>query len=169
MRKLGIDLLVGLAVLAVVCAGKAPEDLTSEEKNKLLVEVAIGAVNAGDWEALRELYSPNFVMHVPGHRESIYWKEFELGCRMAKQFFNEMSYNIEDIIAEGDKVVVRMSSSIAVTTHFGKPYETKKKIEGTEIDIFRIKEGRIVEEWCEYDYTSIEAKLKAIMAGRMFR
>ncbi|MBA7689258.1 hypothetical protein ES703_97763 [subsurface metagenome] len=88
---------------------------------------------------------------------------------MATELFDSMSYNIEDIIADNDKVVVRMSSSIAVTINKGTPYETEQKIESTEIDIFRIEGGRIVEEWCEYDYTSMEGKIKAIVAGRMFR
>ena len=169
MTRVKMVVLIGLAALGAVYAGTRPEVMTREEKNKLLVKVAIGAVNAGDWEALPGLYSPKFVMHIPGNRESIDWKEFELGCRMAKQFFNETSYNIEDIIADNDKVVVRMSSRIAVTTNKGTRYETEKKIEGTEIGIYRIEAGRIVEEWCEYDYTSMEGKLKAIMAGRMFR
>jgi len=169
MKRVWMVVLIGLAVLGVVYAGTRPEDMTREEKNKLLVKVALGAVSTGDWEALRELYSPKYVQHPPGDREPIYWKQFELGCRMAQELFDSMSYKIEDIIADNDKVVVRMSSSIAVTTNKGTRYETEAKIEATEIDIFRIEEGRIVEEWCEYDLTSAEGKLKAIMAGRMFR
>lgn len=169
MKRVKMVVLIGLAVIGVVYAGTRPEEMTKKEKNKLLVKVAIGAVETGDWEALRELYSPKYVQHLPGNREPIYWKQFELGCRMANEFFNTSSYTIEDIVAEGDKVVVRMSTSIAVTTNKGTRYETEKKIEGTEIDIFRIEGGRIVEEWCEYDYTSAEGKFKAIMAGRLFR
>lgn len=169
MKRVKIVMLIGLAALGAVYAGTMPEAMTKEEKNKLLVKVAFGAINTGDWQSLKKLYSPKFVQHLPGNREPIYWKQFELGCRMAQELFNNTNYNIEDIIADNDKVVVRASSSIAVTINKGTRYETERKIEGTEIDIFRIEGGRIVEEWCEYDYTSAEGKLKAIMAGRLFR
>jgi len=169
MTRVKMVVLIGLAALGAVYAGTKPEAMTKEEKNKLLVTVAIGAMNAGDCEGLKELYSPKFVQHLPGNREPIYWKEFELGCRIAQEFFNTTSYKIEDIIAENDKVVVRLSSSATVTDNKDTRYESEKTIEMTEVDIFRIEEGRIIEEWCEYDYTSVEGKIKAIMVGRMFR
>lgn len=169
MKRIKMIVLIGLVALGAVYAGTRPEAMTREEKNKLLVKVALGAISTGDWQSLKELYSPRFVQHQPGKREPIYWKQFELGCRMAQEFFDNTSFNIEDIIADKDKVVVRMSSSITVTKHKDTRYETEAKIEATEIDIYRIEDGRIVEEWCEYDYTSTEGKIKAFMSGRMIR
>lgn len=168
MKKVKMVVLIGLVALGAVYAGTRPEAMNREEKNKLLVKVAIGAITTGDWEELRELYSPEFVQHHSGNRAPTYWKQFELGCRMAAQLFDSMSYRIEDIIAENDKVVVRMSTNITVTRNKGKRYETQAKIEWTEIGIYRIEAGRIVEEWCECDYTSMEGKIKDIVAGRMF-
>ena len=191
MKRVKMVVLIGLAALGAVYAGTKPEDwtgkkeeigflmdvemetrpedMTREQKNKLLVKVALGAISTGDWQSLEELYSPRFIQHIPGNRGTISWEGFELGCRMAKEFFNTQSYKIEDIIAENDKVVVRLSSIATVTANKDKGYEFEKTIEMTEVDIFRIEAGRIIEEWCEYDYTSVEGKLKAIMAGRMFR
>lgn len=169
MKKVKMVVLIGLAVLGVVYAGTRPEKMTREQKNIQLVKVALEAACGGEFEELKKLYSPRFVQHQPGNRESTYWKQFELGLRMAQEYFNGISYNIEDIVAEGDKVVVRMSSSIEVTNNKGTQYETEHKMEMTEICIYRIKGGRIVEEWCEYDYTSMEGQVKAIVAGRMFR
>lgn len=169
MKRVKMVVLIGLAALGAVYAGTRPEDMSREEKNKMLVKVALGAISTGDWEALSELYSPKFVQHSPGSREPIYWNQFELGCRMASQLFDDMRYKIEDIIADNDKVVVRLSSSLNFTKNKDTRYETQAKLEMTEIDIFRIEGGRIVEEWCEYDYTSMEGKIKAFMVGRMFR
>ena len=56
MKRVKMVVLIGLAIFGVVYAGTRPEEMTKKEKNKLLVKVAIGAVNTGDWESLKELY-----------------------------------------------------------------------------------------------------------------
>lgn len=55
----------------------------------------------------------------------------------------------EDLIAAGDKVVERSS---AVATHagplMGKP-ATNKRVQWSEIHIYRLKDGKIIEHWAE--------------------
>jgi predicted ester cyclase len=65
--------------------------------------------------------------------------------------FSEYHYDIEDVIAEGDKVVVRLSESGAHTGDlFGMP-PTGNRFELTAIHILRIDNGKIVEHWREQD------------------
>jgi len=151
--------LIGLVALGAVYAGTRPEAMTREEKNKLLVEVAIGAMNAGDWESMAELYSPRYVQHRPGNTKTTNWADFELGCRNIKRLLPTLRYEIEDIIAEGDKVAVRMKAIVTYKQehHFSKT--TEHKIEFTEMDMFRIEGKRIVEEWCELDTADHKDKL----------
>jgi len=47
MKKVKMVVLISLAVLGVVYAGRGPEGMTSEQKNKQLVKVAIGAIDTG--------------------------------------------------------------------------------------------------------------------------
>ncbi|WP_309083635.1 ester cyclase [Chelativorans sp.] len=65
--------------------------------------------------------------------------------------FPDFSLTVEDMIAEGDKVVTRVSGQ---GTHGGiwldiPPTNTVVKVKGINID--RIKDGRIVEHWGEAD------------------
>jgi predicted SnoaL-like aldol condensation-catalyzing enzyme len=154
--------LIGLAALGAVYAGTRPEDMTREQKNKLLVKVAIGAMNDGDWELMAELYSPRFVQYGPGDIKPIKWADFELGCRIMKNKFPALRLAIEDIIAEGDKVAVRLKT--VVTFKESHKYKTRRlgKVEMTEIDIMRIEGGRIVEEWCESDTADWNEKLRML-------
>lgn len=151
MKRVKMVVLIGLAVLGVVYAGTRPEDMTREQKNKMLVEVAIGAMQDGDWELMRKLYSPRFVQHGPGDTKTTTWTDFELGCRLVHNKLPTLRFEIEDIIAEGDKVAVRLSWRYRNKRWFSKQGNPEGDIGGTELDLFRIEGGRIAEEWCECD------------------
>ena len=157
MKRKGTDmknaykaLLIGVAMLGVVYAG-TKAGATREEKNKVRVRRAMEAINKGNWESMRELYSPKFVQHSAGSEKPMGWEDYELGCRIVQRKLPDLRLRIEDIIAEGDKVAVRMRSSIQNKRWFSKQSNPEGVIELTEIDIIRIENGRIVEEWTEFD------------------
>jgi len=151
MKRVTMIVLIGLAALGAVYAGTRPEDMTREQKNKLLVDVAIGAISAGDWELMAKLYSPRFVQHGPGDTKPTTWTDFELGCRLVHNKLPGLRFEIEDIIAEGEKVAVRLSWSYKNKRWFSMQGNPEGEIGGTELDLFRIEGGRIAEEWCECD------------------
>lgn len=69
---------------------------------------------------------------------------------------------VEDMIAEGDKVVVRATFK---GTHKGKLMEiapTGKEVTESAIIIYRIADGKIVENWISYDQLSLMQQLGVI-------
>jgi predicted ester cyclase len=56
---------------------------------------------------------------------------------------------IEDLIAEGDKVVAQVTITRTHTGDFWSVPSTGKRVNLTEIYIVRIKDGKIVEHWGE--------------------
>jgi steroid delta-isomerase-like uncharacterized protein len=126
------------------------------EENKALVQRSWEIDNP---ESLDEFYPPNVVWHMP---------EQELrGIEEAKQFvstfleaFPDTSFSVEDLIAEGDKVVSRYTARgthQGETEEFGPP--TGRQLEQEGITIHRIEDGKIVEEWSQYDNLSILQQL----------
>jgi predicted ester cyclase len=162
MTKVKMIVLIGLAALGAVYAGTRPEDMTREQKNKLLVDVAIGAMNEGDWEIMSKLYSPRFVQHGPGDNKLTTWAGFELSCRLVHNKLPTLRYEIEDIIAEGDKVAVRLKTVVTFKESHSCYVRGPGKVEFTEMDLFRIEGGRIVEEWCEHDTADWKTKLSML-------
>lgn len=162
MKRVKMVVLIGLAALGVVYAGTRTEDMTREQKNKLLVEVAIGAINEGDWQTLSEVFSPKYVQHSPVSSEPITWTDFELSCRVVHNKLPTLRFEIVDIIAEGDKVAVRSSWSYRNKRWFSKLGNPEGDIGGTGLDMFRIEGGRIVENWCEYDPKQIMKLISAM-------
>ncbi|MBA7606427.1 hypothetical protein ES703_13575 [subsurface metagenome] len=165
MKNVYKVVLISLAVLGVVYADTKPDVLTQDKRNKELVRWAVNALNRGDWEAMKSLYSPRFVQHSPASQKPIGWEDYELGCRITYKKLPGLRRRIEDIIAEGDKVAVRLTLSATFTSNKGTRYEKKKTIEMTEIDIIRIAHGLIVEEWVECDTKQAERFVIAMKYG----
>jgi len=119
------------------------------EENKAIIRLLFEeALNKGNLAIVDELFAPEFVDHltleqVPGP-EGV--KEYFAQVRAS---FPDIHVIIDDLIAAEDKVVVRTTW---YATHQGL-YEgiepTGKQIKRTMIQIFRISNGKIQEEWNE--------------------
>ncbi len=76
--------------------------------------------------------------------------------------FPDWHTTIEDLIAEGDKVVMR---GVASGTHrgvfMGIP-PTGRRVTVSGVHICRIKDGKIVEHWAEADYLGMMQQLGVI-------
>ena len=119
------------------------------EENKALARRAWEAVDNPD--LIDEVYAADVVWHEPDR--------VLRGTEEAKQFvslyrtaFPDLTVTVEDVIAEGDRVVTRVTlrgTHQGETEEFGPP--TGRQIEGYLITISRIEGGQIVEDWDAYD------------------
>ncbi len=66
---------------------------------------------------------------------------------MLWQAFPDLTVIIEDLFAEGDKVVVRFIGRGIHQGNFGGIPATGIKAEALAIEIFHIRDGKIVEAW----------------------
>jgi len=65
--------------------------------------------------------------------------------------YSDYENEIGDILADGDKVAVRFTFCGTNDGPFGENPPTGKKIEATEIVIWRLENGKVVEKWEEFD------------------
>ena len=127
------------------------------EENKALARRSWEAPNNPD--ILDEVYTPDLVWHDPDQDIR--------GLEEAKQFvsmyqtaFPDLNATVEDVIAEGDKVVTRVTlrgTHQGEIEEFGPP--TGRQIESKGITISRIEGGKIVEDWDSYDNLSVMQQL----------
>ena len=123
------------------------------EENKALARRAWEAV--GNPDLVDEVYAPDVVWHEPDG-------EVIRGTEGAKQFistyktaFPDLNITVEDVIAEGDKVVTRVTlrgTHQGEVEEFGPPTERHMELKG--ITVSRIEGGKIVEDWDSYDNLS---------------
>lgn len=123
----------------------------STEENKVIARRAVEAINAGDMSVLEGLVAPDGIEHaappgMPPTRETAI--QFLTILRGA---FPDLHYAIEDVIAEGDRVVQRSTASGTMKGEFLGMPATGKSASWTEVHIVRVKDGKIVEHWATVD------------------
>ena len=136
----------------------------SVEQNKALVHRLMEEVfNGGNVSLVDELVAPDFVEHeelppgiTPG-REAI--KQLPAIFRSA---FPDFKVTIDDLIAEGDKVVVRTTWSGTHKGEFMGLAATGKGVSFGVIDIIRIAGGKFVEHWGQMDNAGLMQQLGAV-------
>ena len=121
----------------------------SSEANKAIIHTLYEkAFNEGQVALVDELFSPQFVDHSTPEQEtgSTGVKAY---VEQVRSGFPNIHITIEDIFAEGERVAVRTTWR---GTHSGD-YEgveaTGRYVERTMLQIFRVYDGKIVEEWNE--------------------
>jgi len=118
--------------------------------NKVLIRRLFeDCLNPHEASIYPEVYG-NVVYRAPalGELRNELHRQFLLGFFAA---FPDGRWHIEDQIAEDDKVVVRWTF---IGTHRGTFMDlmpSRKQWTGSGISIYRIRDGKIVEEWQEWD------------------
>ena len=123
-----------------------------EEQNKEIVKRFWEEFNKGNAEIFQELFSLDYAYYAPSDSPTPMSREEIM--EFMKTFFEafpESIWSIEDLIAAGDKVIVRF---IYRGTHEGEFLDipaTGNKVEMGGIIITRIENGKIVEDRDESD------------------
>ena len=132
------------------------------EGTKSLARHFFAALEANDRAALNALLAPDFVAYhsaTPGplNREALLQ-----GISMVNAAFSDNHYVIEDQIAEGNRVVTRVTWRATHTGDFQGHPPTGKRIQVSGIAIERHKDGKIVERWLNYDQLGVMQQLGLI-------
>ena len=136
--------------------------MTEEENKALNRRFVEEVINQGNTDAIDELIDPGVVDHAapPG---------FPTGREGAKQFFAmmrsafpDLHLTIEDMIAEGDKVVMRSTWSGTHQGEFMGVPATGRRVTVGGIDISRCADGRMVEHWEQFDALGLMQQLGVV-------
>ncbi|MBA2256266.1 MAG: ester cyclase [Thermoleophilaceae bacterium] len=131
------------------------------EENKGIAQRAFEEVYGNrDPDVADEIYAPDFVDHDPATPD-----EMRRGPDGVKQqaamyggAFPDIQMTVEDQVAEGDKVVTRWS---AHGTHLGVP-GSGNQVTVIGITIARLADGKIQEEWTNWDGLGLMEQIGAM-------
>ena len=136
------------------------------EENKALARRSIEDIfNTGNLDVADEVFAADYVDHdiPPGLPANL--EGFKQLVSMYRAAFPDLHITIEDVIAEGDKVVLRW---VAKGTHQGDLMgipPTNKQATVTGIDINRVAGGKIAEHWGNFDQMGMMQQLGLIPTG----
>jgi steroid delta-isomerase-like uncharacterized protein len=131
----------------------------SLEENRALVRRFVEEIFVrGRVEAVDELVADDFVGHTwpsTGDPKA----DLKRAMERVAAGLADPAFEIEDTIAEGDRVAVRLTASATQVGPFmGMPPSGRRYTIG-EIHIFRIRDGKVVEHWHQFDQMGLMRQL----------
>ncbi len=130
----------------------------SLNENKAIVRRFIEAYNKRNLGLVDDFVAADYVDHTNKVDREGLKQLFNMGLTA----FPDWHETIEDIIAEGDKVWVRLSYTGTHKGEFMGLAPTGKKITSKAVDIYRIVNGKLAEYWNVTDNMNIQKQIGAI-------
>jgi steroid delta-isomerase-like uncharacterized protein len=133
----------------------------STEENKAILRRGIEKFNQGDVAAMSESWAPDFVYHDPNNPHVRDREEY-------KQYLTDFlaaiptQLTLEDLIADGDKVVARYICRGTHQGHWRGAPPTGKPMTFTATYTYRFAEGKVAELWASHDVASLVQQLGVV-------
>ena len=124
-----------------------PEQASVLEKNKQVMQQFIRFINTGDRSVGEAIIAPEVIFYAPTSPEPLYGFEGYMDVlRMMRGAMPDVQWKAEEVIAEGDKVMIRFTMSGTQTQPFMGMPATGKPVRVTAMNIYELKDGKIVRE-----------------------
>ena len=136
--------------------------MTTKDNKSLVRHLVEEGFNKSNLAAIDELLADNFIDHnpLPGLPPLPPGPAgFKQLATMFRTAFPDLLYTIEDMVADGDKVVIRYSACGTNTGELVGMPPSGEQVAVTGFDMFRITNDRIVEWWHCDDYLSLLQQL----------
>ena len=134
----------------------------SPEANAAVVRRFFEAYNQNQPEAYAEVCSPDYICHM-GATDTVAGLAANLEAEAYfRAAFSNAWWDIVDLVAAGDKVVVRRAWRLTHTGPFQGLSPTGRTLTGTAIEIHQLRDGKLVETWSESDNLSFMQQLGAL-------
>jgi NTE family protein len=140
--------------------------MTGSDTERLVRRFFGEALAARDMAALRELCAPDYVWHgSPDPRDDVVGRDaFEASVAGFYESFPDCDVEILDLVAEGDRAVVRFNERGTHDGPFMGIAPTGRRVHNHGIAIYRARDGRLVEEWSVADRLSLLHQLGAVVS-----
>jgi steroid delta-isomerase-like uncharacterized protein len=135
-------------------------DMDTIAANKALVRRAIG-YNHGASDDGTQIFAASFIAHMPG-QPPMDRASFEHFVSAVSDGMPGYSFEIHDQIAQGDLVVNRVTWRGVHTGDMAGVPATGRSVELTGINMFRVIDGQVVEQWAELDMLGLLQQIGAI-------
>lgn len=136
--------------------------MSLEQNKKTVRRVPEEIISQGKLNLIDEVFAPDVVNHTPV-------PQFAEGREGVRQFigalreaFPDLRYKVEDLIAEGDRVVGHIVGSGTFKKAFMGMPPTGKHAEWREVHIVRLENGRVKEHWAVADQLGMLQQLGVI-------
>lgn len=139
----------------------------STEQNKSVVRHFVEEViNGYHMELAQELLDPEFVLHFPGRAERVSAREMPQFASEMQTAFPDWHVTIDDMIAEGDKVVILTSVTGTQRGTFQGMPATGKSFTLRGLALFTLRNGKLLEQRAIFDRSAMLEQLGMMQERR---
>jgi predicted ester cyclase len=152
-----------IIALSFVLFGFCAQAQSPEENKKIIKRYLLDIINNRKLELLGEVFPEKFVRHDLNDSTDTWMTVADQHKRLSEliRAFPDFRYTINDMIAEGDIVVVRTTWSGIQKDTFMKTESFGNSVNGlSEIIFYRLENGKIAERWTQLDLHSLFKKMK---------
>jgi predicted ester cyclase len=128
------------------------------EENKKLIRRWIAFADAGFHGPFNAFIADDYIGHVGEARMDM--AELERAERAFASSFPDMQHSIDDVLAEHDRVVLRVTCRGTHQGEFQGIAPTRRRVEFTGIVIYRVAGHKIAESWGELDFLRLMRQLR---------
>ncbi|MBN1293052.1 MAG: ester cyclase [Candidatus Latescibacteria bacterium] len=153
-------LILSSLILPLFLFGCGLSEKAKEEQIKAVFRRVLDETwNKGNFETFDELYDPNFIRHRPPFPDIVGLDAHKKRFAVVFSAFPDHKGTFHDILVDGDKVAVWYTWH---GTHSGSGLPivpTDKKVNVTGCDVYRLVDGKVVEEWDHEGFLSLFQQL----------
>jgi steroid delta-isomerase-like uncharacterized protein len=137
--------------------------MSAEESKVIVARVWEEFFIQGNLDKADEFFAPDYVNHDPAAPEDRHGpEELRQFLSIYHNAFPDMQFTIEDVITEGDEVVVRWTVRGTHQGEFMGIPPTNNRVTLTGMSIERVSGDKIVETWDSYDAMGLMQQLGVI-------
>ena len=123
-----------------------------EEQNKEIGRQFFVAIDQNDFDRLSDLLDPGFAVHVPGLAEALGKEAVFQAISTHYASFPDWRHVIDDVVAEGNKISIRLTQYGTHTAEFYGIPATGNEIEVAAMHLATIVDGKVKDWWVMEDY-----------------
>jgi steroid delta-isomerase-like uncharacterized protein len=131
----------------------------AEAGNKKLVLRVFAAIDAHDFDQLRELWAEDMICHMVGVPDPM---DRNTTIEFIKSFYSvfpDFTHELHDVLAEGNRVLVRLTNHTTHENEFEGLAPTGKKIQYASVHMVTLEAGAIKEWWLLEDNLGFMSQL----------
>jgi steroid delta-isomerase-like uncharacterized protein len=130
--------------------------------NVELVRAGIDAFNAGDLDACVQGIAPDLVINLAELPEPLRGRDtWRQGAELMRRAFPDLTLQVEDVVAAGDRVALRLVISGTHLGEFQGMPATGRPVRYVSHEFYRLADGLIAEEWICSDTATLVRQLSS--------
>jgi steroid delta-isomerase-like uncharacterized protein len=130
--------------------------------NVELIRSGLEAFNRNDLDACVAQMAEDFVINLAGLPEPLHGREvWRQGAEMMRGAFPDLTAQIDDVIADGDRIALRLTFTGTHRGEFLGCPATGRTVRYVSHEFYRVKGRRVAEEWICSDIASLMRQISS--------